>query len=267
MDNRPIAVFDSGIGGLTVVKQIRRLMPNEKIIYFGDTARLPYGSKSPETIVRYALEVAAFLSGFDIKILVVACNSSSSYSIDALRAKFDFPVLGVIEPGSEAAHSATKSKRVGLIGTYATVQGKAYDRTLSGIDRDIKLYKKACPLFVPIVEEGLYNHPIARQAAEMYLTPLLTHNIDTLILGCTHYPLLKSTIREVVGKKVRLVDSAQSTARLLHEVLEQKDLLSASKKQKDIDIFVSDVQNKFHKVTRIFLGKNGVNINKADLNV
>lgn len=250
-----------------MVKQIRRLMPNEKIIYFGDTARLPYGSKSPETIVRYALEVAAFLSKFDIKILVVACNSSSSYSIEALRAKFDFPVLGVIEPGSEAAHSATKSKRVGLIGTYATVQGKAYGRALAKIDRNIKLYKKACPLFVPIVEEGLYNHTIARQTAEMYLGPLLKHDIDTLILGCTHYPLLKNTIRKVIGKDIKLVDSAQSTARLLYETLEHKALLISSPRQKDIDIFVSDVQNKFHKITRIFLGRNGVNIKKADLDV
>lgn len=260
--NRPIGVFDSGIGGLTVLKEIIRELPNESTIYLGDTARVPYGIRSPEMVIRYSFENTKFLSSKDIKLLVVACNTASSISLDAIKNAISIPVIGVIEPGAKAAVRATKNKKIGVIGTDATVKSNAYTKAIKGLDRSIEVFGLACPLFVPLVEEGWTEGNIATLIAKQYLDSIKGRGIDTIVLGCTHYPLLKRVIAEVMGEGVRLIDSAVETSREIKTILE---VLSLHREQKDPalrEFFVTDSPERFLKVGENFLGQKIEHIEK-----
>lgn len=224
---RPIGVFDSGIGGLTVFKALSRRMPAEDLIYFGDTAHVPYGSKSPEAVTRYSLEVARYLAARRVKLLVVACNTSSAVALRQVQSGLDIPVLGVIEPGARAAARASVSGRIAVVGTEATIASGAYTRALKACSPRIRVTAQACPVFVPLVEEGWWSHPATTAAARQYLAPLKKAGVDTLILGCTHYPLLKATLRRVMGPRVRLIDSAEQTALEAEQLLERLGLRKA----------------------------------------
>src|SRR6266571_2632492 len=227
-DTRPIAVFDSGIGGLTVVKALRDLLPNENISYLGDTARVPYGPKSPETVQRYAIELAEILMTQDAKALVVACNTVSSVALPALTEKFSVPVIGVIEPGARAALAATRNRHIGVIGTRATIRSGAYENALRKTDGDVRVISRACPLLVPLIEEGLLNDDVTDRMIIRYLEPLLADEIDTLVLGCTHYPLLTGAIARVLKRQIMIVDSAQNCARAVEEMLDRPSSAEAS---------------------------------------
>lgn len=219
MPERAIGVFDSGIGGLTVLKEILRFLPGEELFYLGDTARVPYGTKSPETVRRYALEAAAFLVRRKVKMLVVACNTASSVAIGELEERFNLPVIGVIEPGARKAVSVTQSGKIGVIGTEGTIRSGAYTRAIQSLAPATEVYAAPCPLFVPLVEEGWTAHEVAHLVAREYLEPFIARGVDTLVLGCTHYPLLKSTLHQVLGNGVQLIDSAEETAHLVAKML------------------------------------------------
>jgi glutamate racemase len=253
VSERAIGIFDSGVGGLTVFKEIAQLLPGEELVYLGDTARVPYGTKSPPTVLRYSLEAAAFLSDQRVKMLVVACNTASSVALTELEERFSLPVIGVIEPGARKAAALTRSRRVGVIGTEGTIKSGAYTRAIQAIDPDIEVFSLACPLFVPLVEEGWIDHPVTQLAAREYLAPLLDEQIDTLVLGCTHYPLLKKTLHAVLGAGVQLVDSAQETAILVSTVLRHRDQYRRGQAAPP-RIFVTDIPARFEKVGGTFLG-------------
>jgi glutamate racemase len=255
MRDASIGIWDSGLGGLTVVREVRRLLPREKILYFGDTARVPYGSKSADTVRRFARENSEFLIERGVKLLVVACNTASAVALDDLRATLDLPVLGVIEPGAKAAAAATKTGIVGVIGTPATVGSGAYTAALRSIRPGLSVQGQACPLFVPMVEEGWLNHAATRLAAEEYLAPLKTAGVDTLVLGCTHYPLLKPLLADLMGEGVSLVDSAEETAREVARELEARDLLAPDESEGGLSAFVSDLPLRFRQVGELFLGE------------
>ncbi|MFC1566778.1 glutamate racemase [bacterium] len=260
--NNPIGIFDSGLGGLTVMREIAKVMPNENIVYFGDTARVPYGPKSKETIIRFSIEIANFLMKQKIKMLIVACNTASSYAIKELRKQIDIPVVGVIEPGAIAAHKKSEIRRVGVIGTEGTIGSKAYDFVLKKIDSRLKIYSQACPLFVPLAEHGWTNNHVAKLVSETYLKSLQQKNIDTLILGCTHYPLLKSVIRKTIDTNIKIVDSAIETAKLTRNILAENNLISKSKIASKYKFFVSDDPQKFSKLGSKFLKKQILQTNK-----
>lgn len=226
---RPIGVFDSGIGGLTVVKELRRQLPGEDIIYLGDTAHLPYGTKSADTIIRFTLDNILFLMKQNVKLIVIACNTASSLALEVIRQRFHIPIVGVIQPGARQAAKLTRTKCIGVIGTCSTINSKAYERQINRIDPAIKVFSQACPLFVPLVEEGWLNQSVTIAIAKRYLGNFSKRNknIDTLILGCTHYPLLKPIIRKVLGKGIKLIDSARQVVREVSGVL-QKEGLSRS---------------------------------------
>src|SRR5947207_10176764 len=226
----PIGIFDSGIGGLTVARQLHRLLPGEDLIYLGDTARVPYGTKSPSTVVRFACEDTQFLLQQNVKAVVVACNTCSAWALPMLQKKFDVPVFGVILPGVRAALEKTRTQRIGIIGTSATIRSKAYSNGILARCDTAKVFARACPLLVPLVEEGWMNHRLTRSVLREYFAPMLRHRIDTLILGCTHYPLLKTSIRNVLGKKIFLVDSADSCASYVRERLEYARLLNTKRR-------------------------------------
>ena len=251
VSDQAIGVFDSGVGGLTVLKEIARQLPHEDLIYLGDTARVPYGTKSPETVRRYALEAAAFLVERGVKMLVVACNTASAVALEALQAKYDLPVIGVIEPGAGRAAALSRSGRVGVIGTEGTIKSEAYPRAIRAINANIHVVSVACPLFVPLAEEGWAEHDIARLAAAEYLDPI-RQEIDTLVLGCTHYPLLKKILHAVLGEGVELVDSAEETARAVVARLGsvQQDVARPG----NIQFYVTDVPTRFQRVGGAFLG-------------
>ena len=251
----PIGVFDSGIGGLTVVKAIVEDLPSESIIYFGDTARVPYGTKSKSTIVRFSLENVEFLLRHDVKCIVIACNTASAWALPTLRKYFKVPIVGVIRPGALAAVRQTRNKRIGVIGTNATIHSQAYETAIQRIDPTVKVFSQSCPLFVPLVEEGWLNGTICRQVAERYLEPLMRQRIDTLILGCTHYPLLAQTIQHVLGPRVVLVDSAKQTAVEVRGVLMGTDLLCGRREHPRYQFFVTDEPNHFNRVGQRFLGQ------------
>ncbi len=241
MDNRPIGVFDSGVGGLTVVKQIVKLLPEESLVYFGDTARVPYGSKSKETIVKFSKQIIRFLKTKNVKAVVIACNTVSSNCYEDLSEEFpDLPITEVVTPGVESCIAATRNKIVGLIGTYGTVSSGAYERRLKAADPEIKVYKKACPLFVPLAEEGWANNEVARLTAGIYLKELMDKNVDSIILGCTHYPILKKCIGNIVGENVTIVDPAKATAMKLKKYLEENNMLNAGDKEAQRLFYVSD---------------------------
>ncbi len=225
MDKRPIGIFDSGVGGLTVVKQIMKALPNENIIYFGDTARLPYGTKSKKTVTKFSKQIVRFLLTKNVKAVIIACNTASSNSLEELRQTFELPIFGVIVPGVEEAIRSTKNKKVGIIGTASTIRSKAYETLLAQADSTIEVYAKPCPLFVSLVEEGWTENTVAKLTAENYLTELVEKGIDSLVLGCTHYPLLKRCIGETVGSSIKLVDPAKATARMVKAFLAEHRLL------------------------------------------
>ncbi len=251
---RSIGIFDSGVGGLTVLREVVRAIPQEDTVYLGDTARVPYGTKSPETVTRYALQVASFLVRRDIKLLVVACNTASAVSLETLKKHLSIPIIGVIEPGARRAAAVTGSGKVGVIGTSATIQSSAYAKAIKRINRNIEVVTRACPLFVPLAEEGWIDNEVARLTAKTYLCGLREEGVDTLVLGCTHYPLLKGVIAETLGDGVQLVDSAEETARTVAETLKMQDLLRPSSEKGNHHYFVTDVPAGFIKVGNRFLG-------------
>lgn len=251
---RPIGIFDSGVGGLTVYREVRRQMPSESTLYLGDTARIPYGTKSPSTVRRYALENSAFLRRQGIKMLIVACNTASALALPALEAAMDIPVIGVIRPGAARAVNTTRNKRVGVIGTPATVQSGAYTRAIHEIDDSVEVYSKACPLFVPLAEEGEVDSDIARAVARKYLIDLKDQKIDTLVLGCTHYPILRHVIAETMGPDVTLVDSAESVAISATEILGPRTE-SVPVAGRSSRFYVTDSASRFQAVAELFLGK------------
>lgn len=250
MDKRPIGVFDSGVGGLTVAKQIIKLLPNEDLIYFGDTARVPYGSKSKETVTKFSEQIIRFLKTKDVKVVVIACNTVSSNCYEDLTAAFpDLPIIEVVTPGVESCLATTKNKRVGLIGTQGTVTSGAYERRLKNADKDMKVFKKACPLFVPLAEEGWVNNEVAKLTAEAYLKELVDNGIDSIILGCTHYPILKECIGETVGDSVTIVDPAKATAVKLNEYLKEHNMKSDETKGNHT-FYVSDNNSQFDNLCK-----------------
>jgi len=252
----PIGIFDSGIGGLTVVRQIHRTLPNENLIYLGDTARVPYGTKSPSTVVRFACEDTQFLIQQNVKAVVVACNTASAWALPALERKFDVPVFGVIVPGACAALENTKSRRIGVIGTSATVRSHAYTKAILARCDTAQVFARACPLLVPLVEEGWIEHPVTTRVLREYLGPLLRERIDTLVLGCTHYPLLKDAIRQVTNGKLRLIDSAETCALYVKEKLGALKLLSRNRRHRGtIQPFVTDEVERFDELATRFLGQ------------
>jgi len=261
----PIGIFDSGIGGLTVLKTVSRLMPNENIVYFGDTARVPYGSKSNDIVIEYSLQAANFLLRKNIKLLVVACNTASSVALKELKRFLTVPVIGMIEPGAKTALLESKKGIIGVIGTRATINNKAYSNELKKLNPKIKVYEKACPLFVPLAEEGWIDHKVTQLVAKEYFTELREKNIDSLVLGCTHYPILIDTIQKVIGKNVKLIDSGTPAAKLVEDYLNGRQLRNQSVHQGSNEFYVSDVPAKFREVAERFLGKKIVNMHKVEL--
>jgi len=255
MSDKPIGVFDSGIGGLTVAGEIMKLLPRENIVYFGDTARVPYGPKSPEVITQFALEGIRFLQSQDVKLIVIACNTVSATCLERLAASSPVPVLGVIAPGARAAVNATKNHTVGVVGTERTIKSRAYEEAIFTLNEQISIYSKACPLFVPLVEEGWLENEAAFFTAKTYLEPLKQQGIDTLVLACTHYPLLKPVIGQVMGKGVQLVDSAKETAKEVWRILKEENLLRKENTPANYQYFVSDNPEKFVRVGEGFLKK------------
>lgn len=251
----PIGVFDSGIGGLTVVRALIRQLPHENIVYFGDTARVPYGPKSPEVVRSYTAGDIALLLENDVKMVVVACNTVSAVALDVVQKIARVPVIGVIVPGAEAAAKVTTKKRVGIIGTYATVNSKSYTNALRQADSSIEVFPQACPLFVPLAEEGWIDHQVTRMVAREYLFPLTLQKIDTLILGCTHYPVLRDAIAEAVGPSIQLIDSGEATAAEVVRVLDQHGLRNPSREAPNLRFSVSDIPTKFTEVGERFLGR------------
>lgn len=256
VENRPIGVFDSGLGGLTIVRELRKNLPHEKIVYFGDIARLPYGIKSKQQIIEFSKQNSAFLSKQKIKALVVACNTSASVSMPTLRKNFKLPIVDVIGPAARRAVQLTQTGRVGIIGTTATVESKAYDRAIHRLAPKVKVFSAACPLFVPLVEEGWTQDGVAASTIKKYLSPLIRQNVDVLILGCTHYPMLKGKIQQFVGPRVKIVDSALPTVNFLKEVLHcQGHLAKVNGKKGGLEIFVSDFPRNFVRIGEKFLGQ------------
>jgi len=247
MDNRPIGVFDSGVGGLTVVDSLVKRTSSETIYYVGDTARVPYGNKSRERIQQYSEEIIDWLIKKDCKMVIVACNTASSLAIDYLKKKFSLPIIGVIDPVVQLAISRTKSQSIGVIGTRATIQSNAYGEKLKSIRPKINIFNQSCPLFVPLVEEGLTRGPITKLIVESYLSHFKNTDVDTLILGCTHYPILKAVIKDVVGKDISLVDSGKATAEVVMENLNKNGLLSEESNGR-VYSFVTDSKQSFQKV-------------------
>ena len=255
MDARPLGVFDSGIGGLTVVRELLRLLPDEELVYYGDVARLPYGNKSPETITRFSREIIDFLVAKDVKAIVVACNTASALALPELQGSLPVPVIGVIESGARAAARTSRTGKVGVIATASTVRSGAYTKALHERRTDLDVYERACPLFVPLVEEGWIDHKVTHEVAEEYLAPLEHHDLDTLILGCTHYPLLKKVIGEVMGEGVRLVDSGEETARTVVELLDEKGLRAPGGRAPVHALYLSDLPAAFMGTAERFLGR------------
>ena len=250
----PIGVFDSGVGGLTVARELARQLPNESLVYLGDTARTPYGTKAGETVTRFSLECVTHLRRYRIKALVVACNTASAVALPALRRQLDLPVFGVIEPGARAAREADGGRPVGVIGTAATIASEAYPRAVRRHDARLRVFSQACPLLVPLVEEGWLAHPVTVRVARTYLTPLLTRGIGSLILGCTHYPALKPILAKICGKRVRLIDSAEEVAKEVSEVLGRRNMRNVSRRAGRRIFLVTDVAAPFKRVGRHLMG-------------
>ena len=244
----PIGVFDSGVGGLTVAREIMRQIPNERLVYFGDTARVPYGNKSKETITKYSKQIIRFLKTQNVKAIVVACNTASAYALDEIEKELDIPIIGVVKPGAKVAAEATRNGKVGVIATAGTIQSGIYTEYIQGMKPDIQVIGKACPLFVPLVEEGLLEDPVTDEIATRYLNELKDIDIDTLMLGCTHYPLIRSTVGRIMGQQVTLVNPAYETAIELRSLLERENLLNPTTQRlgtNQYQFYVSDGADKF----------------------
>ncbi|MCK5219383.1 glutamate racemase [bacterium] len=261
----PIGIFDSGVGGLTVVKEIQRQLPDENMVYLGDTARTPYGSKARETIIRFTLEGVEKLLKYRIKALVIACNTASALVLPALRKRILLPVIGVIQPGARAALHENPHGAIGVIGTSATIQSQAYARTLSRLKKNCRVFSAACPLLAPLVEEGWLTGPITISIINAYLDPLLKKNIKRLILGCTHYPALKPALSRVCGKEIRIIDSAEEVARELKNTLEQKNLRKPASSPGRHKFLVTDVPAPFLRVGTYIMGRRLDNVQRVNL--
>jgi glutamate racemase len=248
--SRPIGVFDSGIGGLTVVKALRELLPSEKIVYLGDTARVPYGSKSPSTVERYSLEIAEMLVAQNAKVIVVACNTASSVALPKLEQTFSVPVIGVIRPGAQAAISASRNRHIGVIGTRATIRSGAYEKTLRGLNQNVRVTSRACPLLVPLIEEGWLDDELTDRIIARYLEPLIKEGIDTLVLGCTHYPLLSPAIERALDGSVALVDSARNCAAAVQRLLRRESLAAKSSDTGSLQVALTDAPDNFLRVAK-----------------
>lgn len=252
-DSRPIGIFDSGVGGLTVFSEVERVLPKEEIVYLGDTARVPYGAKSKKTVTRFSVENVEFLMKHNVKLIIVACNTASSLSLDFLKRCFRVPIIGVIEPGAKNAVNSTRNNRIGVLGTNATIASGAYEKAVKKISRRMTIYSQSCPLFVPLVEEGWTGEKVTLEVASVYLKGLKGTGVDTLILGCTHYPLLKNVIKKVMGSKVLLVDSGGEVAKEARSILDAGGLLNADPGKKKHKFFVSDEPSPFIRLSRSFL--------------
>lgn len=250
-----VGIFDSGVGGLTVLARVAELLPHESIVYLGDTARVPYGTKSGETVVRYARACAELLVERGIKLLVVACNTASAHALEILRQELGIPVLGVIDPGARCAVEQTRSRRIGVIGTASTIASGAYESAILAIEPQARIFPKSCPFFVPLAEEGWLDGPVPRQVAQTYLSELLDQDVDTLVLGCTHYPLLKSVIADTMGPRVALVDSAEATSRTVAETLRAMGLEHPGGESVECRFLVTDDPVTFGRVGKLFLGR------------
>lgn len=266
MKNKAIGIFDSGLGGLTTVKELRKILPSENIVYFGDTLRVPYGNRSPDTIKKYAIDDVNFLLSQDVKMIIAACGTVSSVATD-LEKNLNVPFTKVIEPTAKAAFSVTKNKKIGIIGTSATIKTGSYKNELKKIDSNIEVFEKDCPLFVPLVENGFIEDHVTTLVAERYLLPLKNQGIDTLILGCTHYPIIRSTIEKVMGYDVKIIDSGMETAKFAANKLKKLNLLNTSDQKGKCSFFVSDSVKTFSKNAKIFLGGSleGL-VEKVDIN-
>ena len=247
MKTAPVGIFDSGVGGLTVMREVVKQLPDEKIVYFGDTARVPYGSKSQKTIIHFSEQIIRFLKTKEVKAIVIACNTASALALDAVRDEFDIPIIGVVIPGARAAVSVSENKKVGVIGTEATVLSGMYSKVINSMDSEIEVVEKACPLFVPLVEEGLRDHKVMGEIIEYYLESMKNTDIDSIILGCTHYPLIRHSISRYLGETIKIVNPAYEAARDLKELLESSGILNDVKDdtEKQYQFFVSDEAEKF----------------------
>lgn len=254
MDNRPIGVFDSGLGGLTAVRELARLLPNENIVYFGDTGRVPYGTKSDKTLIKYVRQDINFLKEKNVKAVLAACGTASSVAIEPLRKEFDVPLIGVLSPVCKKAVELTKNKRVGILGTPATINSGSYNRGIRNIDKNVKVFEKACPLFVPLVENGYIDHEVTYIIAKEYIEPLMKDEVDTLILGCTHYPLLTDVIKNVTENKVNIINAGKEAAIFTSELLKEKNMLSDNSNKGKTEYYVSDDVEKFSYLGSMFLG-------------
>lgn len=248
LNHAPIGVFDSGVGGLTVAREIMRQIPDERIVYFGDTARVPYGSKSPNTIIRYSRQIIRFLRTKNVKAIVVACNTASAFALETIKPELDIPIIGVVKPGAKVAAQTTQNGKIGVIGTEGTIRSEIYTKTIHRENKDAQVMGRACSLFVPLVEEGWIKDPVTVAVAERYLQPFKESDIDTLILGCTHYPLLRSTVREIMGEGVNLVNPAYETAVELRRLLAEQGIANDGKiqnREEKYQFYVSDAAEKF----------------------
>lgn len=265
MDDRPIGVFDSGIGGLTVLNEIMEQLPSEDIIYFGDTARIPYGTRSQDTVKKYAFQCIKFLLSKDIKAIVIACNTASAVALKDAIKSFNIPIIGVIEPGAKASIESTKNNKIGIIGTSGTINSESYQRYIRRKNNSMEVIGVSCPLFVQIVEEGWEDTDVAMLTAEKYLMELKEHNIDTLVLGCTHYPILRYTLSKVMGKNVVLVNPAYETAKEVKNILAEKEMLREGIHNPKYEFYVSDDPEKFRRIGGNFLRREIHNIQKVDI--
>ena len=265
MNTSPIGVFDSGLGGLTVVKAMQAILPNESIVYFGDTARVPYGNKSADLIKKYSLQISDFLLEHDSKLIIVACNTATALALSELQKSLNIPVLGVVKPGVKSAIKNIENKRIGVIGTLSTIESGIYEKEIKSINQSIQVFSTPCPLFVPLVEEGWLDEPATRLIAEKYLKPIKKSKVDALILGCTHYPLLTKIIQEVMAPKTKLVDSAKAMALETAKVLKMKEMLNNNSNKGDLKLFVSDLPAQFETVASRFLGEKITNVEKIQL--
>lgn len=261
----PIGVFDSGVGGLTVAREIMRQLPDENMVYFGDTARLPYGSKSKESVIRFSRQIIRFLQTRNVKAIVIACNTATAQALDTVRREFDTPVIGVIEPGARAAIRETKNKKIGVAGTEGTIQSQMYTRVIHEMEPEAEVLGKACPLFVPLVEEGFTKHHITEEVIDIYLKEMKESEVDTMILGCTHYPLLRSAIMEYMGEGVRIVNPAYEAAMDLKKLLYERNLSNGDGEFNKYEFYVSDAAEKFKQFANSVLPYNVETIHQINI--